>query len=123
MPSILGINIKKYREDLEMSIKTLSELAGVGASTISQIESGKRNSLRTETVEKVAKVLNIDVTTLLSAPGEGEYVVSDLKEAIDFILSDDEISINDEIMTSEEKMKFKFAMDMAINTIINDRKK
>lgn len=123
MPSILGINIKKYREDLEMSIKTLSELAGVGASTISQIESGKRNSLRTETVEKVAKVLNVDVTTLLSAPGEGEYVVSDLKETIEFILSDDEISIDDEVMTSEEKMKFKFAMEMAINTIINDRKK
>lgn len=123
MPSILGINIKKYREDLGMSIKTLSELAGVGASTVSQIESGKRTSLRTETVEKVAKVLNVDVTTLLSTPGEGEYVVSDLKEAIEFVLSDDEISINDEIMTAEEKMKFKFAMEMAINTIISDRKK
>ena len=106
-----------------MSIKTLSELAGVGASTVSQIESGKRTSLRTETVEKIAKVLNVDVTTLLSAPGEGEYVVSDLKEAIEFVLSDDEISINDEIMTAEEKMKFKFAMEMAINTIISDRKK
>lgn len=123
MPNILGINIKKYRDDSAMSIKTLSELAGVGASTISQIESGKRNSLRTETVKKIAKVLNVDVNTLLNAPGEGEYEVSDLKEAIDFILSDDEISIDNEIMTPEEKIKFQFAVKMAINTIIIDRKK
>lgn len=122
MSSFLGENIKKYRLNLELSIKDLSERSGVSSSTISQIENGKRKSLRSESLEKIAKALNINVNELLSID-EGSYEVSDLNEAIQFILSDDEVSIDSTPLSSDEKEKFMFAVQMAINTIRNNRRK
>lgn len=122
MSSFLGENIKKYRINLGLSIKDLSEKSGVSSSTISQIETGKRKSLRSESLEKVARALNLNVNELLSID-EGSYEVSDLNEAIQFILSDDEVSIDDIPLSLEEKEQFKFAVQMAINTIRNNRRK
>lgn len=122
MSSFLGENIKKYRLNSGLSIKDLSEKSGVSSSTISQIETGKRKSLRSESLEKVAKALNLNVNELLSID-EGSYEVSDLDEAIQFILSDDEVSIDDIPLSIDEKEQFKFAVQMAINTIRNNRRK
>ena len=122
MSSFLGENIKKYRLNSGLSIKELSEKSGVSSSTISQIETGKRKSLRSESLEKVAKALNLNVNDLLTID-EGSYEVSDLDEAIQFILSDDEISIDDIPLSLDEKEQFKFAVQMAINTIRNNRRK
>lgn len=120
--TVLGENIKKYRNALGFSINELSEKAKVGASTISQIETGKRKSLRTESVEKIANALNLNVNDLLSVD-EGTYEVSDLYEAIKIILSDDDISIDDIKLTAHEKEQFLFAAQMAINTIRTNRNK
>ena len=122
MSSFLGENIKKYRLNLGLSIKELSEKSGVCSSTISQIETGKRKSLRSESLEKVARALNLNVNDLLSID-EGSYEVSDLNEAIQFILSDDEVSIDDIPLSSIEKEQFRFAVQMAIDTIRNNRRK
>jgi HTH-type transcriptional regulator, competence development regulator len=122
MSSFLGENIKKYRLNLGLSIKELSEKSGVGSSTISQIETGKRKSLRSESLEKIARALNLNVNDLLSID-EGSYEVSDLNEAIQFILSDDEVSIDDIPLSSIEKEQFRFAVQMAIDTIRNNRRK
>lgn len=120
--SILGENIKRVRMNLGLSIKELSEKAGVGSSTISQIETGKRKSLRSESLEKVAKALDVNVNDLFSI-GEGSYEVTDLEEAIHFILQDDEVSIDDTPLSKEEKEQFNFAIQIAINTIRNNRRK
>lgn len=120
--SILGENIKKYRNALGLSIKDLSEKANVGVATISQIETGKRKSLRTESVEKIANALELNVNDLFSVD-EGSYEVSDLYEAINIILSDDEISIDNMKLNNDEKEQFLFASQMAINTIRTNRKK
>lgn len=122
MSSFLGENIKKYRLNSGLSIKELSEKSGVSSSTISQIETGKRKSLRSESLEKVAKALNLNVNELLTIE-EGSYEVSDLDEAIQFILSDDDVSIDDIPLSLDEKEQFKFAVQMAINTIRNNRRK
>jgi len=122
MVSILGKNIKKYRVNKNLSIKELSDIAGVGSSTISQIENGKRSSLRSETIQKISEALNVDVNDLFSTD-EGTYEVTDLETTIRIILTDDEISIDDKIMTKEEKDQFLFAMQLAINTIRENRKK
>lgn len=122
MSSILGDNIKKFRINLGLSIKELSDKADVGSSTISQIETGKRKSLRSESLEKIAHALGISTNDLLNI-NEGNYEVSDLSEAIEFILSDDEVSIDNVPLTKEEKEKFKFAMQIAINTIKDNRRK
>lgn len=121
MESILGRNIKAIRERKGLSINKLSGLANVGQSTISQIETGQRQSLRSETLEKIAKALEVKTNDLLSID-EGSYEVSDLMGAIEFILQDDEVSIDNIVMSDIEKEQFKFAVEMAINTIRNNRK-
>lgn len=121
MKSILGKNIKEIRESKKLSVNKLSQIAKVGQSTISQIETGQRQSLRSETLEKIAKALGVTTNDLLSID-EGSYEISDLSEAINFILQDDEITIDDILMNETEKEQFKFAVEMAINTIRNNRK-
>lgn len=122
MSSILGENIKRFRIKLGLNIKELSDKAGVGSSTISQIETGKRKSLRSESLEKIAYALGISTNDLLNI-NEGTYQVADLLEAIELILADDEISIDNITLTKEEKENFKFAIQIAINTIRDNRRK
>ncbi|WP_042386885.1 helix-turn-helix domain-containing protein [Clostridium culturomicium] len=122
MVSILGENIKHIREEKNLSVNELSRKAKVGVATISQIETGKRQGLRSETLEKIAIALEVTTNDLLNI-NEYSYEISDLSEAIDFILSDDEISIDNIQMTQSEKEQFKFAVDMAINTIRKNRQK
>lgn len=120
MVSILGENIKHIREEKNLSVNELSRKAKVGVATISQIETGKRQGLRSETLEKIAIALEVTTNDLLNI-NEYSYEISDLSEAIDFILSDDEILIDDVPMTKREKEQFEFAVKMAINTIRENR--
>lgn len=54
----LALLLKKYRESRNLSIKQLSELAGVGNGTIGEIERGKNKS-RPATLEKLSKALKL----------------------------------------------------------------
>lgn len=125
MTSLLGENIKKERLKAGLSMEKLSKAAGVGISTISEIENGKRQSLRSETIEKIANSLNVQVNTLFGIKNidEGTYVVSDLLETINLILNDDEISIDGQIMTNEEKSEFKNLTEMYVNNILSKRRR
>lgn len=121
MSSILGNNIKNYRVKSNYTKTQLSKASGVALSTISQIESGARENLNADTVTKIATALGVTANDLMSVD-EGIYETADLKEAIEYILSDDDVSIDDIPMNSKEKEQFKFAIEMAINTIRNNRK-
>nr|WP_278678625.1 helix-turn-helix transcriptional regulator [Clostridium paraputrificum] len=122
MISVLGENIKKIRLERNFTIQQLSELANVGKATISQIENGNRRSLRSETVEKIAYALNVTTDDLFSSKTDKEYIVSDLLETVDFILQDDEIAIDNIALNQNEKAQFRFAVELAIATIRNNRK-
>jgi len=61
----LGNKIKELREKNKMTIKELSEISGVGQSTISEIETSKAKNPKTETLAKLAKALNVTVNDLL----------------------------------------------------------
>lgn len=120
--SLLGTNIKKFRNKKKMSMDILSKLSGVSSSSISQIETGGRSSMRSENVEKIAKALEITTNDLLLTVEEGEYEVSDIYEAIVMCLADDEVSIDDIIMSDKEKEQFEFGVKIIINTIRSNRK-
>lgn len=122
MASILGENIKKYRKSSNLTIRELSDKANVGSSTISQIENGKRKSLSSQTIQKISKALGVDVNELFSS-NAGVYKVTDLDTRIKTILIDNEVFIDDIVMTNEEKEQFLFAIQLTINTIRNNRKK
>lgn len=120
--SILGVNIKKIREEKNVSAAELAKSAGVGASTISQIESGKRQSLQTTTVEKISNALGVSTDELFGLEIGKEYIVSDLEETLYVILSSEEISLDGKEMTKEEKNKFLEISQILIDSIRFNRK-
>lgn len=125
MISLLGMNIKKERLKAKLSMEKLSKAAGVGISTISEIENGKRQSLRSETIEKIANTLKVPVNSLFGMEEiqEGSYVVSDLVDGIKFLLNDDEISIDGQLMSEKEKNDFLNLVNMFVNNIAHERNK
>ncbi len=60
--SILGKNIKRIRELKGISAYRLAKDAHVGASTISEIESGIRQSLNSVSMRKIAEALDVPIT-------------------------------------------------------------
>lgn len=122
--TILGENIKKLRERAGMTIKELSDKSGVGQSTISEIETGKAKNPRSETLTKIAKVLNTSVDQLTDMEVEYEYAITDVEEAMALILDQPELHLHGEVLTDEArlqlansiKMALKFAEEMQKNT-------
>lgn len=109
--SILGLNIKKLRELKGFSGYKLSKEAGIGTSTISEIETGKRQSLNSSTIEKIAAVLEVSPNKLLSPIEDQEYIVEDIFETIDLILSSEEITLDNKEITKSEKELLKYMID------------
>lgn len=101
--SILGQNIRTMRESKKMSISKLSKEAGVGLATIHEIESGVRQNLRSGTIEKIAKALDVNQGTLITPIEEREYVVEDIFETLNLILSSEELTLDNEAMSFAEK--------------------
>jgi len=63
--SRIADNIKKYRNKLGISQDKLSKLADVTYNTIIKIESGANTNPTIETLQKIAKALNVGVDDLL----------------------------------------------------------
>ena len=63
--SKIADNIKKYRNKLGVSQDKLSKLADVTYNTIIKIESGANINPTIETLQKIAKALNVGVDDLL----------------------------------------------------------
>ena len=63
--SKIADNIKKYRTKLGISQDKLSKLADVTYNTIIKIESGANTNPTIETLQKIAKALNVGVDDLL----------------------------------------------------------
>ena len=59
--STMGEILRNSRESNNLTLKQLSAISGVGPSTISDIENGKAKHPRMDTLEKLAKSLNIPV--------------------------------------------------------------
>ena len=125
MISDIGKNIKKERIKNKISMEELSRKANVGISTVSEIESGKRKELRSETIVKIAKALNVDISKIITK--EKNLIDTnkslDLLENVNSIISCDEISIDGKIMSKEEKIEFIKLTKMYINSVIETRRK
>ena len=65
---ILGKRIRYYRRALKWSQEYLAEISGCHATYIGQIERGEKNAT-VESVEKIAKALNISLSALFADIG------------------------------------------------------
>jgi len=60
----VGLNIRKIREDKEISQEKLAALADLHRTYIGQIERGEKN-IGLKNLEKIAKALNVNIKDLL----------------------------------------------------------
>ncbi|HBJ2613297.1 TPA: helix-turn-helix transcriptional regulator [Clostridium botulinum] len=119
--SILGLNIKRIREEKGISAYRLAKDANVGVSTISQIETGKRQSLNSKTAEKIATTLGISVDELMTTESDVEYVVTDIEQTIKLILSSDELVLDDIKLNETEKLQIESALNATFAMIRDQR--
>lgn len=71
----IGLKIKKFRVDLDLSVKTLSNQTGVSRSYLTLIENGERR-LPKRLVEKLSKALRLSKETVYNW-----YLEQELREA------------------------------------------
>lgn len=107
MISLLGKNIKEIREHKGISAYKLSQLSGVNQATISYLESGKRQNANSETVNKLANALNVEINDLYHLDDNESYIVSDLMELINVLLTSDELTLNGKPLSNIEREYFK----------------
>lgn len=70
--SYLGENIKMFRKKKGLTIKELSELCKSSISSISQIETGKRDATF-KLILKIAQALELDASELVASPEKVKY--------------------------------------------------
>ena len=63
--STIGKNIKRYRQDKELSQDKLSKLADLSLNTVVKIELDESPNPTIETIQKIAKALGVSVDDLL----------------------------------------------------------
>jgi len=63
--STIGKNIKRYRQEKELSQDKLSKLADLSLNTVVKIELDESPNPTIETIQKIAKALNVSVDDLL----------------------------------------------------------
>lgn len=115
--SILGSNIRKLRDEKKLSAYKLAKLASVGAATISEIESGVRQSLNSSTIEKIALALEVKTDDLFAMENDTEYIVNDIDDTIEVIMASDELTLDDSPLTIVEKKQLKLLLKNAIEVI------
>ena len=120
--SILGLNIKRIREEKGISAYRLAKDANVGVSTISQIETGKRQSLNSNTAEKIATTLGVSVDDLMATETNVEYVVTDVEQAIKLILSSDELLLDDIELNEIEKLQIESGLNATFALVRSQRR-
>ena len=62
---MIGINLRRIREEKKIGINELGQLTGVNASYISALENGRKNNPSMSIMKKIAESLNVSVWEIL----------------------------------------------------------
>lgn len=115
--SVIGLNIKKIRTRQGISKYQLSKLAGVGSATISQIESGARQTLKGDTINKIADALHVSVNDLLRE-GDKLHLESDNAcEILSMMCNSGFIKLDGVLLDRQECILLETAIGLSINGI------
>lgn len=117
MISELGLNIRKFREVRKISAYELAKRANVGSSTISQIETGKRKTLKGDTLSKIAAALNVSVNDLIGNSDKINVKPKDIMELLSIIKYSDFIELDGIKLNDNEKGTIETAFIMGIHSI------
>ena len=117
MISELGLNIKKIRELRKISAYELAKRANVGNATISQIESGKRQTLKGDTLSRIAAALNVSESDLLGTSEKINFETNDLVDLLNIINYADFIELDGKRLSDDEKKIIENAVMMVVDSI------
>ncbi|TZE81977.1 helix-turn-helix domain-containing protein [Calorimonas adulescens] len=81
----IGANIKKYRKQAGLTQQELADKANISRSYLADVENGRYNP-SLETLNSIAKVLNIKVSDILNGDTDKEIQFKTPQEAMRFIL-------------------------------------
>lgn len=71
-PVGIGIPIRAFREESDLSQDEFGEMCGLTGSAISRMESGDRTRFEVETFQRVAQAMNKSVDELIAASTQTE---------------------------------------------------
>ena len=77
----IGVRIRKFREQLELSQEKLADLLGLSRVSVSQIENGERK-ISAEEVARLSKIFNIHSDILIDLEQDIKVVLEKKKESI-----------------------------------------
>lgn len=72
---MIGDNIKKLREDSNLSLSELAERIGISRPYLSLIESNQRTNIKSELLSKISESLNVPVSTILGEEQQEELPI------------------------------------------------
>ncbi|MBU3111956.1 helix-turn-helix domain-containing protein [Clostridium lacusfryxellense] len=128
--TITGDNIKKLRDRAGMTITDLSNATRVGMntkkvgrSTISELESGKALNPKSNTITAIAKALGVSIGTLTEMEVEHEYVITDIEEAMNIILSQENLMLHGQPLNEEAKVQLSNNIKMALQFASDSQKR
>ncbi len=113
--SVIGKNIKKFRENKGWSLAKLKNESGVGYATLHDIENGKTQTLNSKNLEKISIALEKTPDELMGIDYEViEVEVRDLISTINAIFESDELELDGVPLSDFDK---KFLIDNFMNNI------
>lgn len=115
--SVVGANIQSIRKLKQMSAYGLAKSAGVGLATISDIENGKRKSLNSNTLKKIAAALGVSYDDLMGTSDTISFETNNIMDIINIIDYVDDPILDQDPMTKSEKEELLYAVSMALNSI------
>lgn len=93
---MIGKNIAKIRKSRGYTLSELAELASISKSYLSNIERNVYKNPSLEIIQRIAKVLNVDLLTLLNPHASSDKDFNIEKEWIDFLTELKELGIEKE---------------------------
>lgn len=115
--SVIGENIKKIRTHKGWTSADLAHRAGVGTATISQIESGRRATLQSDTLDKVATALGVTTDDLLGDTDTVKFETNDIMDVLNIINYASGITLDDVELTDDEKKLININIKTVLNAI------
>lgn len=114
--SILGKNIKYFREKKGWNLKKLIDVADVGYATIYDIENGKKQNINSTTLSKIAIALDVTPNDLLDI-NILSYSSFDISDITNTILNSNKLQLDKVQLTDKEKDVLKSIYKNGIDVI------
>lgn len=100
----IGENIKKLREERNISQYALAKMLGISQQAIDQWERSK-TSPRRKTLEKISSMFNVSVDEIFN--GSSNSSINKKPKDLIKLLENEEYTLNGEIVNQEDKEKIK----------------